>query len=126
VAAGDDGAADFERIRGRRHETSVFLYAFDTLVLDGDDLRATPLEARNRPLERLLRKPGFGLALIDRHEGQGPALYAAACAQGLEGIVSKRRGSRYRSGRCDDWVKAKNPASAAARRDALEDWGERR
>jgi hypothetical protein len=39
---------------------------------------------------------------------------------GLEGIVSKRRGSRYRSGRSPHWVKAKNPESAAARREAVE------
>jgi ATP-dependent DNA ligase len=46
-----------------------------------------------------------------------------ACKLGLEGIVSKRRGSRYVSGRCSDWIKLKNPNSPAARREAEEDWG---
>ena len=42
---------------------------------------------------------------------------------GLEGIVSKRLGSRYRSDRSKDWLKFKNPAAAAVKREAEEDWG---
>jgi ATP-dependent DNA ligase len=42
---------------------------------------------------------------------------------GLEGIVSKRLGSRYRSGRSPDWLKFKNPTAAAVKREAEEDWG---
>ena len=42
---------------------------------------------------------------------------------GLEGIVSKRRDSPYRSGRSSDWLKMKNPACAAVRHEAVEDWG---
>jgi ATP-dependent DNA ligase len=41
---------------------------------------------------------------------------------GLEGIVSKRLGSRYRSGRSLDWPKFKNPAAPAVKRQAEEDW----
>jgi hypothetical protein len=41
---------------------------------------------------------------------------------GLEGIVSKRLGSRYRSGRSKDWLKFKNPAAPAVKREAEEDW----
>jgi hypothetical protein len=42
---------------------------------------------------------------------------------GLEGIVSKRKDSPYRSGRSGDWLKCKNPACQAVRREAEEDWG---
>jgi ATP-dependent DNA ligase len=42
---------------------------------------------------------------------------------GLEGIVSKRLGSRYRSGRSPDWLKFKNPEAPAVKREAEEDWG---
>jgi ATP-dependent DNA ligase len=42
---------------------------------------------------------------------------------GLEGIVLKRLGSRYRSGRTSDWLKMKNPTCEAVRREAEEDWG---
>jgi ATP-dependent DNA ligase len=43
----------------------------------------------------------------------------------LEGIVSKRLGSAYRSGRSRDWIKSKNPAALAVKREADEDWGRR-
>jgi ATP-dependent DNA ligase len=42
---------------------------------------------------------------------------------GLEGIVSKRLGSRYRSGRSKDWLKFKNLDAPAVKREAEEDWG---
>jgi hypothetical protein len=50
-------------------------------------------------------------------------VFAHACQLGLEGIVSKRKTSTYRSGRSPDWLKSKNPASEAVRREAEEDWG---
>jgi bifunctional non-homologous end joining protein LigD len=43
VACGDDGISSFDRIRYRRHDATVFLYAFDLIELDGDDLRRDPL-----------------------------------------------------------------------------------
>ena len=43
-----------------------------------------------------------------------------------EGIVSKRLGSRYRSGRSPDWLKMKNPDAPAVKREAEEDWGKDR
>gem|GEM_PF-1905779 len=45
---------------------------------------------------------------------------------GFEGIVSKRLGSRYRSGRSPDWLKMKNPEAPAVKREAEEDWGKKR
>jgi ATP-dependent DNA ligase len=58
---------------------------------------------------------------------EGPPASAALlrpCLQvGLEGIVSKRLGSPYRSGRSRDWIKSKNPAAPAVKREAEEDWG---
>jgi bifunctional non-homologous end joining protein LigD len=45
---------------------------------------------------------------------------------GLEGIVSKRKDSPYRSGRSPDWLKLKNPACEAVRREAEEDGGKTR
>ena len=43
-------------------------------------------------------------------------MFAHACNMGLEGIVSKRKTSRYRPGRSPDWIKSKNPACEAVRR----------
>jgi ATP-dependent DNA ligase len=45
------------------------------------------------------------------------------CKLGLEGIVSKRKDSAYRSGRSPDWLKKKNPDAPAVTREAEEDWG---
>ena len=124
VACGEDGIASFDRIRYRQHDASVFLYAFDLVELNGDDLRRDPLAVRKATLASLLARAARGLrfnAHID--EKDGPLVFAQACKLGLEGIVSKRRNSAYRSGRSSDWIKSKNPAAPAVRREAEEDWG---
>jgi hypothetical protein len=51
-----------------------------------------------------------------------PFGHAHACKMGLEGIVSKRKDSPYRSGRSPHWIKSENPACAAVKREAEEDW----
>ena len=50
-------------------------------------------------------------------------VFREACKLGCEGIVSKRLGSPYRSGRSPHWVKVKNPQAPAVTREAEEDWG---
>jgi ATP-dependent DNA ligase len=52
---------------------------------------------------------------------EGDVVFRHACKMGLEGIVS-----RYRSGRSPDWLKFKNPAAPAVRREAEEDWNRSR
>jgi hypothetical protein len=49
-------------------------------------------------------------------------MFRHACKLGLEGIVSKRLGSPYRSGRSRHWIKSKNPRHPAVKREAEEDW----
>jgi hypothetical protein len=56
-------------------------------------------------------------------EGDGPTVFAHACKLGLEGIVSKRKDSAYRSGRSPDGRKTKNSDAPAVKREAEEDWG---
>ena len=46
VACDDDGLPVFDRLRYRRDDRRVFLYAFDLIELDGDDLRREPIERR--------------------------------------------------------------------------------
>ena len=65
-----------------------------------------------------LFEPGYGFAFPP-----GCFRLQHACKMGLEGIVSKRLGSRYTSGRSKDWLKFKNPAAPAVKREAEEDWG---
>jgi ATP-dependent DNA ligase len=45
-------------------------------------------------------------------------VFAHACKMGVEGIVSKRKDSRYRSGRSPHWIKSKNPRATAVKRKA--------
>jgi ATP-dependent DNA ligase len=125
VACGEDGIASFDRIRYRRHDASVFLYGFDLLELDGEDLRREPLAVRKATLASLLARgvPGARFNEHMDHE-DGPLVFAHARKMGLEGIVSKQRNSPYRSGRSPDWIKSKNPDAPAVRREAEEDWGQ--
>jgi hypothetical protein len=109
-------------IRYRRHDSDVFLYAFDVIELNGDDMRRNPLEVRKATLRSVLAKAGPGLRFNEHMEGDGPTVFAHACKMGLEGIVSKRKDSAYRSGRSPNWLKMKNPACAAVTREAEEDW----
>jgi ATP-dependent DNA ligase len=123
VCCDENGMPSFDRIRYRRHDASVFLYAFDLIELNGDDLRRDPLEVRKATLRSMLAKAGLGLRFNEHMEGDGPTVFAHACKMGLEGIVSKRKDSLYRSGRSPDWLKMKNPAAPAVKREAEEDWG---
>jgi bifunctional non-homologous end joining protein LigD len=59
-------------------------------------------------------------------EGDGETVFAHACNLGLEGIVSKRKDSAYRSGRSPDWLKMKNPTAPAVKREAEEEWGKKK
>ena len=87
-------------------------FAFDLLFLNGEDVRDTPIEER-RDLLRIVITQSFEdrarsrIQLSDHVVGGGPAFFAAAEKMGLEGIVSKRRDSRYKSGRTDRWRKVK-------------------
>ncbi len=121
----DDGRPSFDRIRYRRHDGAVFLYAFDLIELDGADMRREPLAARKATLASVLAKAAPGLRLSEHIEADGPTVFAHACKMGLEGIVSKRKASPYRSGRSPDWLKSKNPACAAVKRETEEDWSKR-
>ena len=86
-------------------------------------LRHDPLEVRKATLASIVAKASPGIRFNEHIEGDGPTVFAHACKMGLEGIVSKRLGSRYRSGRSTDWLKFKNPAAPAVQREAEEDWG---
>jgi bifunctional non-homologous end joining protein LigD len=124
VVCDKKGIAVFELLRRKPTGEHVLLYAFDLLELDGQDLRREPIETRKATLASLLRGGKPGVRLNEHLEHQdGAIVLAHACKLGLEGIVSKRLGSRYRSGRSKDWLKFKNPDAPALRREAEEDWG---
>ena len=82
-------------------------------------MRREPIETRKSTLKSLLRGKHAGIAYFI---ADGAIVYRQASALGCEGIVSKRLGSPYRSGRTDCWVKVKNPAAPAVTREAEEEW----
>ena len=120
VVCDPDGVTDFDLLRatlGHKGLRRAFLFAFDVLELDGRDLRASPWDERRKALTKLLRKAGNGIRLSEHlATTDGNTLFQHACAMGLEGIVAKRRDRPYRSGRCPDWIKVKNPDAPAANR----------
>ncbi len=126
VVCDENGLAVFDLIRGYRHDAAAVLCAFDLIELDGKDLRRAPIEERKGILAKLLSHPHEGIAFNAHHALDGAIIFKHACALGCEGIVSKRLGSPYRSGRVDHWLKVKNPAAPAVRREAEEDWGDNR
>jgi ATP-dependent DNA ligase len=127
VACDGDGVPSFDRLRYRRADSAVFLFAFDLLELNGQDLRREPLEVRKATLASVLRKAGPGVHLNEHLEHEdGEVVFRHACKMGLEGIVSKRLGSHYRSGRTKDWLKLKNPDAPAVKREVEEDWNKER
>jgi len=98
------------------------------LYLDGRDFTGEPLFERKAALAKLLERRAESDidSGIIRYTGDfdesGPVILRHACEMGLEGIVSKRLGSRYRSDRSKDWLKFKNPEAPAVKREAEEDW----
>ena len=126
VACDENGVASFNLVRYRHHDESIFLYAFDLIELNGDDLRPDPLENRKATLEMMLAKAGPGIRFNEHIEGDGETVFRHACKLGLEGVVSKRKDSSYRSGRSPDWLKMKNSDAPAVKREAEEDWGKGR
>ena len=63
-------------MRRRHHDGSVFLYAFDLIELNGDDLRRDPLEVRKATLASVLVKAAPGLRLNEHIEADGPIVFA--------------------------------------------------
>jgi bifunctional non-homologous end joining protein LigD len=120
VVVDPGGLTDFERLRsalaGREGSRAVFLYAFDLIALDGEDMRPHPWEIRRATLTGLLRKAQSGIRLSQHLGGDGETIFQHACKLAAEGIVAKRRDRPYRSGRSADWVKVKNPGAPAAKR----------
>ncbi|MCO5148290.1 MAG: DNA ligase D [Aquamicrobium sp.] len=110
VVEASGGASDFSALQADlsagRSDRFAF-YAFDLLYLDGQDLRETPLVARKATLARLLKDAPPELRYSEHFEENGEMVLRHACRLSLEGVVSKRAGGKYRSGRGRDWIKSK-------------------
>jgi bifunctional non-homologous end joining protein LigD len=102
------GHSDFAALRTKAGGARASFVAFDLLSLEADDLRLRPLEERREALARLVAGAG-GVRFSEAAATEGSTVFAHACKLGLEGIVSKRAGSHYRSGPSRNWLKCRNP-----------------
>ncbi|MGP0074741.1 MAG: DNA ligase D [Bryobacteraceae bacterium] len=98
--------ADANAVAHLSRSTPTNLFLFDLLYLDGYDLRGVPLEERKRLLSEVVT-PSDRIHVSDFFTVDGAAMFEAARANGLEGIVAKARGSKYEGRRSRDWIKIK-------------------
>jgi hypothetical protein len=84
VACGEDGIAVFERIRYRRHDGNVFMWAFDIIELNGDedDLKREPLGRRKSAVERLIARAGYGVRFNEAHRARWAWRFRACVSLG--------------------------------------------
>ena len=108
IVAFQNGITSFSRLQRRgRERVPVFLYLFDILRHEGEDLRERPLRERKARLRRALEFGG-PLRFNPHRKGEhGEEVYREACEKGLEGVIAKRADSPYRSSRSRDWLKLK-------------------
>jgi ATP-dependent DNA ligase len=109
------GIPDFDALHSRSADEEAVALAFD-LLFSGDDIRRQPLIERKKVLQWVLRKAREGIQYVEHTGGDGEKMFEAVCELGLEGIVSKRLTSVYKSSPSRAWIKVKNPKSPAATR----------
>lgn len=110
----EEGRSDFRAMKStlaRRPEALTFI-AFDLIHLNGADLRRQPLCERREALRTLVSSAPAPLMFSDHIEISGPEFFRHADELCLEGIVSKRRTSLYKSGYSPVWLKTKCMAEA--------------
>src|SRR5581483_1314036 len=108
TATGHSDLGALEDDLGKGRSDRFIFYVFDVLYLYGGDLRNCRLDGRKRVLETLLdisKGAESAILLSTTIGGGGPSLFKRACELQLEGIVSKRKDSPYRSGRILNWSK---------------------
>jgi bifunctional non-homologous end joining protein LigD len=113
VALNEGGVPDFSTLQAAISDgktNRLIFFAFDLLFAGKADLRPLPLRERKARLKQLLEKrKGRDLLIryVEHFEESGETVLESARKLGLEGIVSKKLNAPYRSGRSDDWTKAK-------------------
>ena len=110
VVEAGGGASDFSALQADLSEgrTDRFVfYAFDLLHLDDRDLREVALMERKEALAKLIENAPACLRFSEHFEEDGEMILRHACRLSLEGVVSKLRDGKYRSGRGKDWIKSK-------------------
>ena len=108
IVAFEDGRPDFSTLKDAIGTAKpMSLFAFDLLSLDGEDVTGLPLVQRKERLRGIVPKGDGTIQFAEHVTGSGEALFDKLCAEGLEGVVSKRADSRYPNARSRDWLKIK-------------------
>jgi bifunctional non-homologous end joining protein LigD len=116
----------FDRLRyGRQPNTEAVLFAFDLLELGGNDLRRVRLEERKRKLAKLLQRGGWARRFNEHIDEPADVVFRHACKLGFEGHCLEAARLALRLRRSRHWLKFKNPAAPAVKREAEEDWRRR-
>ena len=117
VALDHEGHPNFSALQAAISDgktDDLVFYAFDLLFAEGEDLRRVALEQRKDRLKQLLdarkKSKSESIRYVDHFEANGEDVLASAKKLGLEGIVSKKLNSPYRSGRSESWTKTKSRA----------------
>ena len=107
VALDENGRPSFYALQNFAGSTTVLYYVFDVMVLAGRDVKAEPLDARQTLLERrIVPKLADPARFMGELEAPLRDLIHSVKAHGLEGLVAKRRNSRYEPGlRSGAWMK---------------------
>jgi bifunctional non-homologous end joining protein LigD len=87
VACDDIGVACFDLVRHHRANERIFLYAFDLIELNDDDLRRDQLEGRKTTPEMILAKAGPGIQFNEHIEGDGEAVFQLRSCRRYAGAV---------------------------------------
>jgi bifunctional non-homologous end joining protein LigD len=102
----EKGNPSFALMQQRKHVRAPPTYvAFDILELNGRDLRRLPLSERKKLLSGII-KEGKNLQTMPSTEN-GEELWNVITARGLEGVMAKKKGSVYVTGRSRAWLKIK-------------------
>jgi DNA ligase D-like protein (predicted ligase) len=111
VVLDEAGHSDFGQLRKAitRRQHDLYFVAFDLLHLNGHDLRDMPLIDRRDILEALV-PAGQRIQFSQALPGDAKSIFHLIDQAGLEGMVSKRKDSVYRSGNSTAWLKIKSYA----------------
>ena len=112
----------FEKLQNRK-KCFVTYFAFDCLMLNGNDLRNEPLISRKAVLEGILLKDSPLIRYTVHVVGDGKQLFSTVEKLGLEGIVGKKANSPYVGGRTKEWLKIKTRAGNQVMKKRIETWG---
>ncbi len=111
VVHDENGRPDFGLLQQAfdgSNTAEIVYFLFDLPFFKGHDLRDAGLAERRALLEAALVKAGSETVRFSAEFGNDPVqLIAAACSMGLEGLIGKRRDSRYVGRRSSEWIKLK-------------------